>query len=501
MGPITRKASFFLLALTLLCFPLWQAFAAPQGDSSALLPIPKDFSALKSISLFSFPNDAYLVTGTDGTRTFAIPISNGEIPSEAICFDFSYTSSFQTENQIYLTDPYMDEVSDTTYTSLHLLTMTEENVLDYQLYSAVIPNVFSAGPNNFCVSPDSYVYLLSNHNRFLLSVYQTFGDFVGELETQRQYFLYLLLAPDGGLYAAHANIYDQIGYLPTGLEGNFSEDFPLIASDVPQAPCCFLDNNLLIDKNGDVFERQEDGSFQKFLETDAEGTCATLTLDGILLCRNGEDTARTYEGSDSYTLYRFDGLLTCLASSDNSTVAVVESNGSYYFYDLDDVSSEVISDEDPDTSSDPEPEPEPEPDNSWDSIYPIDPLRQSITIPAGLSFAEVKKGFTLEDGYSLKGIRPNGSVLTSGYVGTGAIIELYFDDEAVDSLTVIALGDLDGTGTATTTDVNLFYDFLNGYDNLDDNERLAADLTQDGNIGVEDLLFLKKQLNTRQESD
>ena len=66
----------------------------------------------------------------------------------------------------------------------------------------------------------------------------------------------------------------------------------------------------------------------------------------------------------------------------------------------------------------------------------------------------------------------------------------------LDTLTVVVYGDVDGTGTVTSTDVRLLYDHLIQKTPLDGIFYTAADLDQNGTVETMDLVLLKKRLAT-----
>ena len=60
------------------------------------------------------------------------------------------------------------------------------------------------------------------------------------------------------------------------------------------------------------------------------------------------------------------------------------------------------------------------------------------------------------------------TTISSGNLGTGYTVALQIDGLIVDKLTIIIKGDINGTGTVNSRDVQLLYDQLNGSETLSD---------------------------------
>lgn len=86
----------------------------------------------------------------------------------------------------------------------------------------------------------------------------------------------------------------------------------------------------------------------------------------------------------------------------------------------------------------------------------------------------------------------NGDVITgTAFVGTGATISLYIDGVLKDSVTVIVLGDVDGSGIVDTTDyMRIRATFLDKFA-LSGSEFLAADINKNDLIDLTDCTSLK----------
>lgn len=86
----------------------------------------------------------------------------------------------------------------------------------------------------------------------------------------------------------------------------------------------------------------------------------------------------------------------------------------------------------------------------------------------------------------------SGKAIKSGNIGTGTKIYLLDGEEEYDRLTVVIYGDLTGTGTITSRDVNLAFEYLLGEDVLDEYGLIALDVNHDGDINISDLVLLNR---------
>ena len=92
----------------------------------------------------------------------------------------------------------------------------------------------------------------------------------------------------------------------------------------------------------------------------------------------------------------------------------------------------------------------------------------------------------------------SGTTINCGNLGTSYTVALEIDGSIVDKLTIIVKGDINGTGTVNSRDVQLLYDQLNGSETLSDIQLLACDMNSDELIDTSDLLLLKQQIVSAQ---
>lgn len=487
MGKFLEKGRKSLLLAALLLVSAVLAFVpaafADDADASVELELPQGFGAAKAAELFPY-HGGFLLAVKDGKTSCVLYLEEDGATITQTHLDFSYDSAVLQGSDLYLSESDFDYVTEQGHVFLHKLSLNGDTARHETI---LLQKAYFSGQNTFCVDGAGRIYALSMPTSNRLTILDSDGSPLREIRTERGGYHAVFLSPDGFLYAVYNNEWDRYGCFPTG-SSVLEEDLPLLGGETPVPPARFLNESRLISQDGVLFLKEEDGSLVKILETESEGACACLTPDGAVIARTGKKAAVKFEDGQKVR-YRFDGSLLSLASNGDTQAAVVEKDGGYYFCDLAGVPSEPLPDENPDSSEPPQDAP------LWKSTYPIDPGRQVIFIDAGVTFASVKTTFTIPDGYVLKARKPNGVALTSGYAGTGAVIELCLGGTAEDSLTVIALGDLNGTGTLTYTDERLLYNYLNGSESLTGYGILAADLNRDGSVDILDLLQIKKLIN------
>lgn len=89
----------------------------------------------------------------------------------------------------------------------------------------------------------------------------------------------------------------------------------------------------------------------------------------------------------------------------------------------------------------------------------------------------------------------NGEVITGDEtVGTGCLIKVMADGEAVDTITVVVAGDISGDGLVDSLDNLRLARHLKGVEELSSSDLLAADVNCDGEINDEDTVALMEQI-------
>ena len=486
MGKFLKRGKTVLLAAALLLIPA-AATAGPAAFADSGTPaeigFPQEFGSIEAMDFFPY-GGGFVLAAKDGEASHVLFLEEDGRELTGISLDFSYDSAVLQGSDLYLSEPVFDYAAEQGHVFLHKLTLDGSAPRHKTI---LLQGAYFSGQNSFCVDNSGKIYTLSEPASKRLLVLDEEGNLLREIYTEHSAFRAVFLSPDGFLYSLYTKYWDRYGCIDTS-GFVLREDLPIISGEAPTPPARFLSESYLISQDGTLFFKEADGSLRKILETGCDGSCSCLTSDGVLVGKTGAGSAVKFEEGQKLQ-YSFDGILLSLASSKDAQAAIIERDGAYYFLDLSSVPSEPLPD-------DPAVPPEPPWDGpEWDSTYPIDHSSQFIYIEPGLSFASLKNTFTIPDGYTLRAAKPNGAALTSGYTGTGAVIGLYLDTEVVDSLTVIALGDLDGSGTAASTDERLLYRYLNGSDSLSDYSVLAADFNRDGSVDTLDLFQIKKLIN------
>ena len=94
------------------------------------------------------------------------------------------------------------------------------------------------------------------------------------------------------------------------------------------------------------------------------------------------------------------------------------------------------------------------------------------------------------DGYDVVFIK-NGSVVSSGKIGTGMIVRFTRNNELIER-TFIIKGDVNCTGTVNSKDTNSYMNFLLGLEGLTDEAMIACDINNDGVLDNSDLVLMAK---------
>lgn len=122
------------------------------------------------------------------------------------------------------------------------------------------------------------------------------------------------------------------------------------------------------------------------------------------------------------------------------------------------------------------------------NVYTIDD--QYITgVSPNTTIATFKKNVSY-DGYDIAFIK-NGSVVSSGKIGTGMIVRFTRNNEFIER-TFIIKGDVNCTGTVNSKDTDSYMNFLLGLEGLSDEAMIASDINNDGVLDNSDLVLMAK---------
>lgn len=123
----------------------------------------------------------------------------------------------------------------------------------------------------------------------------------------------------------------------------------------------------------------------------------------------------------------------------------------------------------------------------------IDRNRNAIVLPLATTFAVLRNHLnSTKDTIIVRST--NGTPISSGNLGTGYTVSLEVNGSVRDRLTIVVKGDLNGTGTVNSKDVQFLYNYLTDTETLDEAALWAADLNEDEFLDTTDLLLLKKQV-------
>ena len=121
--------------------------------------------------------------------------------------------------------------------------------------------------------------------------------------------------------------------------------------------------------------------------------------------------------------------------------------------------------------------------------YRLDRQNKLITgISSGTTVAVLKKNISYK-GYTLLVKKQDGSIKTTGALGTGMTITFLYPGGSIkEEYKVVIYGDITGEGNCNSRDIRLFMSVLLGEETLAFPYNFAADLNQDGMIDATDLL-------------
>ncbi len=142
-----------------------------------------------------------------------------------------------------------------------------------------------------------------------------------------------------------------------------------------------------------------------------------------------------------------------------------------------------------------EPEPEPETPSVEDKIVLASSTSYAVNgtlLTNVMSETSVQALLTQFENEALKVLDKDGNTITgSAAVGTGATINLYNGSAIVDSVTVVVLGDVDGSGSVATTDYMRIKSAFIGTFAMSEVENCAADVDKNGSIDATDYMRIK----------
>ncbi len=447
----------------------------------------------------------FLIQNQDQGTYIGLLSQQGYILQEQT-FDTNYQEICYSEDYLYILMPESQSkssiitynLSDTTAANYHI---TE---LSTALYS-------------FTASQDGTIYGVNYWDRYNLLAYTNVAEknsaqpiSLNSFETSLDK---LCTSPDNILYISCKNMTDiYTASTAQGLPYQFTLN--QAGKNMPSFSPHTLTDNILFDLNGYLYQMHPNESplFTQLSPT-RYSNASVLTGTKILVSSESTDYLEEFDlNGASQNRYQITGECIALATNTKDTGILLKQDESIYFVTL----SELSSTEDlPDASesnstssttneSDHESDPSSDPDTS--SGYPhqlesdtffIDRSNNTILLPPTTTFAVLRDSLnSTKDTIIMKNL--SGTTINSGNLGTGYTVALQIEGSIIDELTIIVKGDINGTGTVNSRDVQLLYDQLNGAETLSDIPLLACDMNNDELIDTGDLLLLKQQIASAQ---
>ena len=269
-----------------------------------------------------------------------------------------------------------------------------------------------------------------------------------------------------------------------------------------------LSNDILFDRNGYFYELNTEQAPLFTLLSNIRYTNACLLTDTSILASLASKEYLEELDFNGIVLnrYQIKGECIALATNVKDTGILLKQEDSLYFVTL----SELSRIEDtPVSSTTNESDHENDQSSHSDSSSPnypyqlesdtflIDRSNNIIFLPPSTTFAVLRDSLnSTKDTIIMRNL--SGTTINSGNLGTGYTVALQIDGSIIDKLTIIVKGDINGTGTVNSRDVQLLYDQLNGSETLSDIQLLACDMNSDELIDTSDLLLLKQQIVSAQ---
>lgn len=403
----------------------------------------------------------------------------------------------------------------------------KSSIITYHLSDTSVTNYqtteLSTALYSFTASQDGTIYGINYWDRHSLLAYTNVAAknyaLPIPLNTFEAPLDNLYTSPDDVLYVALKDITDvYTASTSQGLPYHFTLN--QTDTDIPSFSPHTLTNDILFDRNGYLYKLHTD---QAPLFTLLSNTCYTnacpLTDTSILVSLESKEYLEELDFNGTIqNRYQIQGECIALATNAKDTGILLKQEDSLYFITLSELSriEDIPGSSEPNSSefhsvssttneSDHENDQSSHPDSS-SSGYPyqlesdtflIDRSNNTIFLPPSTTFAVLRDSLnSTKDTIIMKNL--SGTTVNSGNLGTGYTVALQIDGSIVDKLTIIVKGDINGTGTVNSRDVQLLYDQLNGSETLSDIQLLACDLNSDELIDTSDLLLLKQQIVSAQ---
>lgn len=462
-----------------------------------------NISADSSTQLIPKKDEGYFLIQNQAQGAYVALLSQQGYILQEQTFDKTYHEVCSSADYLYILMSDSEQkssiitynLSDTTVTNYHI---TE---LDTALYS-------------FTASQNGTIYGINYWNRHNLLAYtnisdkdsalpislNTFETSLDKLCTSFDDVLYITLKDSTSVYTA---------FTAQGLPYHFTLN--QIDTDIPSLSPHTLTNSILFDYNGYLYEIHPDSSplFTLLNNTRYTNACP-LTDTKILVSLESKDYLEELDLNGSIqNRYHIEGECIALATNPKDTGILLKQEGSLYFVTLSELSriedipissepnSTSSTTNESDHSSNPDTSSSGYPYQLESDIFLIDRSNNTILLPPSTTFAVLRDSLnSTKDTIIMKNL--SGTTVNSGNLGTGYTVALQIDGTIVDKLTIVVKGDINGTGTVNSRDVQLLYDQLNGSETLSDIQLLACDMNSDELTDTSDLLLLKQQIVSTQ---
>lgn len=540
----------FLISASAVLMILLICYGATAGISTKPIgeEIPDTSVYSKNIHLFSNESAGFILASTDGNATKITYLSNEGClsASSGITLDYAYSCAEAHNGEIYFAGP-TKAAPDTAASGIDVSRYPLGKAENFFDASYKLSNIKNQVPQGITEDNNGNVYVLDSAAKNIFSVFSSGSSLPAATITGTHGdFASICVSPDSYLYITYSSgTKIAVANVKPGAP---NKEPSLFSSDMPAIPYRFLSNSVAVDTNGTIFRVQGNPPvFHKVKDTGGTGDVACMLSTGEILCKTGSRTVGKFATDGTFlSEYKFDGDLLDLAANGTVAAAIVSQDSTIRFVDLSKpttngasstpsesqpayssssptestpssgstggtgssgIPSVSSSSANPDTSSEPLNPPAgsdpsaPEssgtgnlpniPTSIKSTAYAIDRNEGLLYVNASTTFARLKSGIDMGSA-TLRAVKPNGTVLESGNIGTGTSIELRDNERVIDHLVAVVKGDFVGSGNLTSRDERLLYAHLNNGSSLSGVYLQAADIDNDGIVDTTDLLLLKR---------
>lgn len=470
---VLKRLFSFLLSVVILLLLVYFCTEKYTAESSVSLSNVGEVLSAYSDSnggfhILSNYNGTYKITHLEADNSMSEYTIN--IPVSHSSFTYSCDKFYFLENFSYINQN----------TEQKYITITVFDCIDGYTYKSAINSINCSTDINFAVSDNGEFYLPNDHS---IEVYSSNSQYIKTIDTKSRP-LCITSSPDGAviycstiedltvIYSSNVTVYSiKAQRIYTGENNYFSTD------------------------SGEVYRFNGTGIESVYtLNSSIKGV--GIIDDYIIDNQNGTLCA----SSNGETLKFGDYGESAVISSSNGRSAYLINDGydlKIIFITYDDISQAQMNDNENDT-----------PGKSVISdfqeyyiksdCYKIDENNNIITgIQPGETIANIKKNIQYGS-YSISFCDYSGASKTSGNIGTGSIVT-FTGGGQTKSFTIVVYGDITGEGNINTRDKTEMFNYLLGISSLNDICIKAADINNDAESDLKDLVALSKHLDGNYE--